>query len=78
MPIFNPNPTALERARRAAGLSRKKLAELTGLNYRTIESYEQQKSDLNAASVRTVRILAKTLKVPIEKILEDDKEDNKK
>lgn len=78
MPAINPNPTALEKVRRAAGLSRRKLAELSGISFRSIEAYEQRKNDLNLACVKNVRILARALKVPIEKILDDDEEDNKK
>ena len=72
MPKFNPNPGALEKMRREKKFSRKKLAEISGINYRTIEAYEQQKNDLNIASAKTVRALAKALNVPMEKILDDE------
>ena len=72
MPKFNPNPTALERIRREQKIPRKKLAEVSGINYRTIEAYEQRKNDLNIASVKTVRAMAKALNVPMEKILDDE------
>lgn len=67
----NPNPTALETVRRAAGLSRKKLGEISGINFRTIEAYEQRKLDINIASVSIVRALAMALNVPMEEILDD-------
>lgn len=72
MPKFNPNPGALEKSRREAGLSRKKLAEVSGVSFRTIQSYEQGQSDINIASVKIVRSLAKALNVPMEKILDDE------
>lgn len=67
----NPNPTALERTRREVGMSRKKLAELSGVSFRTLECYEQKKNDINIASVKTVRALAQALGVPMEKILDE-------
>lgn len=67
----NPNPNPLEVARREAGFSRKKLAELTGISFRTIECYEQGKNDINMAAAVTVRILARALNVPMEKILNE-------
>lgn len=72
MPKLNPNPTHLEVVRREVGITRKKLAELSGMNFRTIEAYEQRKNDLNIASVKTVRALAKALGVSIESILDDE------
>lgn len=71
MPKFNPNPCALERTRREVGISRKKLAELSGVSFRSIECYEQGKNDLNIANVKTVRALAKALGVPMESILDE-------
>ena len=72
MPKFNPNPGALEAARHAAGLSRPKLSEISGVNVRTIQAYEQRQKDINIASVKIVRALAKALNVPMEKILDDE------
>lgn len=72
MPKFNPNPTALEKIRREQKMSREKLSEISGVNCRSIECYEQGKRDLNIANVKTVRALAKALNVPMEKILDDD------
>lgn len=68
----NPNPTALEAARREAGISRKKLSELSGVSFRSLECYEQRKNDLNIANIKTIRALAKALDVPMEKILDDE------
>lgn len=67
----NQNPKNLEKIRRAAGLSRTKLSELSGVNKRTIEAYEQGKNDINFAAVNIVRSLAKSLNVSIEEIIED-------
>lgn len=67
----NPNPSALEQTRREAGVSRKKLSELSGVSSRSIECYEQGKNDINIASVKTVKALAQALGVPIEKILDE-------
>lgn len=71
MPKFNPNPTALEKARREAGLTRKKLSELSGVSLRSLECYEQRKNDINIANVKTVRALAQAIGCPIEKILDE-------
>ena len=68
---YNANPGPLEAARVEAGFTRKKLAELTGINIRTIEAYEQGKNNINMAAVETVRTLARALNVPIEKILNE-------
>lgn len=67
----NPNPTPLEVARRNAGMSRKKLSEITGISFRTLECYEQRKNNINEASISTVKNLAGALGVPIEKILNE-------
>ena len=67
----NPNPTALEKTRREVGMSRKKLAELSGVSFRSLECYEQRKNDINIANVKTVRALAQALGVPMEKILDE-------
>lgn len=71
MPKFNPDPTALEKARREAGMSRKKLAEVSGVSFRSLECYEQGKRNINTASVAIVRALAQALNVPMEKILDE-------
>ena len=71
MPKKNPTPSRLEEERHRAGLTRKQLAERSGVNLRTIEAYEQGKNDIGMAAVTSVRQLARALKVPIENILED-------
>lgn len=72
MPKTNQNPTALEKTRHEIGISRKKLAELSGVNSRTIEMYEQRRTNINDAAVSRVRDIAMALGVPIEKILDED------
>lgn len=71
----NPNPTALEKTRRDLKISRRKLAEVSGVSFRSIECYEQRKNDINIANVKTVRALAKALNVPIENLLEPESEE---
>jgi DNA-binding transcriptional regulator YiaG len=67
----NPNPTPLEKVRRDAGMSRKKLSELSGVSFRSLECYEQRKNDLNIASIKTIKALANALGVPMEKIIDE-------
>lgn len=71
MPKKNPTPTRLEEMRHNASLTRKQLSEISGINVRTIEAYEQRKNDIDMAAVSSVRQLANALKVPLESILED-------
>lgn len=66
----NPCPTKLEEERHRAKLTRKELSEITGISIRTIEAYEQQKNNINQASVITVKKIATALKIPIEKIID--------
>lgn len=66
----NPNPTALEKTRREVGMSRRKLSEISGVSFRSLECYEQRKNDINIANVQTVLALARALGVPMEKILD--------
>lgn len=60
----------LQDARKAAGLSQSKLAELSGINLRILQYYEQGKNDINKAQAITVYKLAKALNVNIEDLLE--------
>lgn len=59
----------LMNARRAAGLSREDLGKAVGISPRTIERYEQERSDLADASYRTVIDIAKKLKINPEEII---------
>lgn len=71
MPKMNQNPTPLEIARREAGMSRKKLAETSGVKIRAIEMYEQRRTNINDASAARVRDMAKAIGCPIEKIMNE-------
>lgn len=62
--------TKLREAREAAGLSRKQLGELSGINYRNIEAYENGWRDFNLARVDIVKAIAQALNVKIEDILD--------
>lgn len=70
MPKKNPNPSRLEAARRGAGLTRKQLADKSGIALRTIEAYEQGKNDINMAAVASVKKISMVLGVPIESIID--------
>lgn len=72
MPKFNTNPTPLEIQRRKAGLTRRELAEKSGISFRTLECYEQLKNNINGASVITVKKLADTLGCTIDDIINKD------
>lgn len=72
MPKYNPNPTKLEKARRAAKISRRKLCELSGMSYNTLQSCELRRRNINRAAVIDVVRVAEILNVPIRDILEDE------
>lgn len=76
MPKYNPDPTPLEKVRRAAGLTRKQLAEQSGISLNTIKGYEQRSRNLNSKHVLNIVTLAETLGVPVQKILQPDAEDD--
>lgn len=67
----NPNPGPLEAARRKQKISRRKLSEISGVSFRTIECYEQGKNNINMAAAETVRTLARALNVPMEEIMNE-------
>lgn len=56
--------------RAKAGLSQSKLAELSGVNVRMIQYYEQGVKDINKAQTETLFKLAKTLNCTIEDLIE--------
>ncbi len=72
MPKYNPNPTPLETARRAAGLTRKQLAEQSHVSVDTIKNYEQKSRKINVKQVLNLVALADALGVPVQKILMPD------
>ena len=69
MPKFNPNPTPLEQVRRQQGLTRKKLAEKSGVSLYTLMCYEQRRYEFNNASVTKALSIADALGVDVKKIL---------
>lgn len=71
MPKFNPNPTPLESARRAAGLTRKELAERSGMSFDTLKSCELRRRDINNAKAIDVISVAEILGVPVRQILNE-------
>ena len=62
--------TNLKRIREARGLSQAKLAEISGVNVRMIQYYEQGAKDINAAAALTVYRLAQALDSSVEFLLE--------
>lgn len=62
--------TNLKRIREASGLSQTKLGEVSGVNFRMIQYYEQGVKDINAAAAVTVYRLAQALGCTVEDLLE--------
>ena len=65
--------TNLKRIRNERGISQSKLAELSGVNVRMIQHYEQGFKDINQASALTVYKLAETLCTTVGELLEIEK-----
>lgn len=72
MPRYNPNPTPMEKNRRNAGISRKELAEKSGVSMDTIKNYEQRVRKINVKQVLNLVAIADALGVPVQKILMPD------
>ena len=68
------NTTKLKKVRQEKGMTQKELAEVTGLNFRTLQHYEQGSKDLNQAAAITVYQLAEALGVMIEELLEIERD----
>ena len=60
----------LKRLRQDFNISQRQLAELSGVNFRMIQHYEQGSKDINAAAALTVYRLAKALACSMEELLE--------
>ena len=60
----------LKLIRQSNKLSQTQLAELSGVNVRMIQNYEQGNKDINKAQVITVYKLAEALKVSVEDLIE--------
>lgn len=65
--------TNLKRIREASGMTQNQLAEITGVNVRMIQHYEQGFKDINAAGALTVYRIAQALNCAVEELLEIDK-----
>lgn len=65
--------TNLKQIRKVVGLSQAKLAEVSGVNLRMIQHYEQGFKDINKAEVLTVYHLAQALNCTIEDLIEKEK-----
>lgn len=62
--------STLKRARLRAGLTQKRLAELSGVPLRTVQQYEQWQKDINKAQAASVFALARVLHCEPESLLE--------
>lgn len=60
----------LTEIRKKRGLTQAELAEASNVSCRTIQEYEQGRSDLNKASVITVYHIAKALDCTVEELIE--------
>ena len=64
-----PEPTNLQRIRKAMGLSQAELARQSGVELRSIQMYEQRKNDINKAQAETLLKLSRVLGCSIEDLL---------
>lgn len=64
-----PNDNALKRLRQERKLTQEQLAALSGVNIRSIRSYEQGSNDLSKAQGETLMMLAKALNCTVENLL---------
>ena len=62
----------LQEQRAASGLTRQQLSELSGVNVRMIERYEQGERDLNGAKLKTLLKLCVSLGCKLEDIIDDN------
>ena len=54
----------------AAGFSQSELAKIADIPFRTLQQYEQNQKNINAAKAETVVKLAKALNTSVEKLME--------
>lgn len=59
----------LKSIRQYRGLSQRELANMSGVNFRSIQDYEQEKRSIMKANISTVMLLSKALQVPMEDLL---------
>lgn len=62
----------LKYIRKKKCMTRKELSRKSGINIRTIESYEQRKRNINNAKMDTLIKLSKSLNCKIEDIIEKE------
>lgn len=62
----------LKEIRKSKKLSQSKLSEISGVNLRTLQDYEQGKRDINVTAAITLYKLAQALDCMIEDMLEID------
>jgi transcriptional regulator with XRE-family HTH domain len=62
----------LKTMRLSRGLSQQQLAELTGLNMRTLQNYEQGVADFNGCNIKKIFDVALVLDCDVEDILTDE------
>lgn len=62
----------LKTIRESRGITRQKLSELSGVNVRMIERYEQGERDLNGAKLKTLLKLCVALGCKLEDIIDDN------
>lgn len=62
----------MKEQRAASGLTRQKLSELSGVNVRLIERYEQGERDINGAKLKTLLKLCVSLGCKLEDIIDDN------
>lgn len=62
--------TNLKKYRLAAGLSQSELAEVSGVQVRTIQQYEQRLKNINAAKAESVIAISKALECSVEMLME--------
>ena len=63
--------TRLKRFREARGLSQSELAELSGVNVRSIQMYEQRVNDIDKAQSQSLYKISKVLGCEISDLLEN-------
>lgn len=64
----------LKQYRELAGLSQSKLSEVSGVNLRMVQKYENGEKDINKAQALTLYKLSQALSCTIENLLEIKKE----
>lgn len=60
----------LKEIRKSKGITQEALAEMSGVNLRTIQNFEQGKASINGAAAIKVYALAKALDCAVEDLIE--------